>query len=58
MFMKIPELIALVVIIVLILNIILLALGKISVWLFFLILLIGALIAYKGIPYLRKVKGL
>ncbi len=52
--MKVIELIALVVIVILIANCVLLALGRMPVWMFFVILGIGALIAYKGIPYMRK----
>lgn len=54
--MKVIEFIALAVIVILIVNCILLALGKMPVWMFFVILGIGALIAYKGIPYMRKIK--
>lgn len=52
--MKIPEFLSLVVIIALVVNMVLLGLGKISVFLFFIVLGIGALIAYKGIPWLRE----
>lgn len=48
------EMLALIIILILIVNIILLALGKMPVLWFFVILGLCALMAYKGIPYLGK----
>jgi hypothetical protein len=51
---KMTEVIALALIVILIGNIVLLALGRMPVLWFFIILGLCALMAYKGIPYLRR----
>lgn len=51
---RLTEMIAFAVILILIVNIVLLAMGKMPVLWFFLILGLCALMAYKGIPYLRR----
>ena len=43
-----------VVVVILIANIILAALGRISIRLFWMVIIVGAILAYYGIPYLRK----